>query len=51
MALVSLYTVFVGLVLYLIVAMSDLLHGGIRLDASAFERLIESLPADVSAPD
>ena len=43
LALVSLYSVFVGMVLYLIVAMSDPFHGGTYVDPSPFEYLLETL--------
>jgi hypothetical protein len=43
--LVSLYTVFVGLVLYLILAMSDPFQGGIGVDTTTFEHLVEILRA------
>lgn len=42
-ALVALYTSFVGLVLYLILALSDPFRGGIGLDPTQFENLVETL--------
>ncbi len=45
-ALVSLYTVFIGLVLYLILAVSDPFRGGIVVDPTPFEHLIETLRAE-----
>ena len=42
-ALVTLYTVFVGLVLYLILAMSDPFQGGLGVDPTSLEHLVESL--------
>jgi hypothetical protein len=45
-ALVSLYTVFIGLVLYLILALSDPFQGGIGVDPTTFEHLVESLRAE-----
>lgn len=43
MSLVSLYTVFVGLVLYLIVALSDPFHGALGIEPTTFEHLVEAL--------
>ena len=45
-ALVSLYTVFIGLVLYLVLAISDPFRGGLTVDPVAFEHLIELLRAE-----
>jgi ABC-type multidrug transport system fused ATPase/permease subunit len=45
-ALISLYTVFVGLVLYLVLALSDPFHGGIGVDPTTFEYLVETLRAE-----
>jgi ABC-type multidrug transport system fused ATPase/permease subunit len=45
-ALVSLYTVFVGLVLYLILALSDPFQGGIGVEPTTFELLVEMLRAE-----
>ena len=42
-ALVSLYTAFIGLVLYLVISLSDPFHGGYTIDPIPFERLIETL--------
>ena len=42
-ALVSLYTVFVGLVLFLIVKLSDPFQGDIGVAPTAFEYLVEAL--------
>ena len=43
--LVSLYTVFVGLVLYLVLALSDPFQGGIGVDPATFELLVEVMQA------
>jgi hypothetical protein len=43
--LVSLYTVFVGLVLYLILALSDPFQGGIGVGPETFELLLEKMQA------
>ncbi len=40
---VSLYTAFIGLVLYLVLSLSDPCHGGYTIDPTPFERLIETL--------
>jgi hypothetical protein len=45
-ALVSLYTVFIGLVLYLILALSDPFQGGIGVDPTTFEHLLEAMRAE-----
>ena len=45
-ALVSLYTVFVGLVLYLIVALSDPFQGDTGVAPATFEHLVEMLQAE-----
>jgi hypothetical protein len=45
-ALVSLYTVFIGLTLYLILALSDPFQGGIGVDPTTFEHLVEALRAE-----
>ena len=45
--LVSLYTVFVGLVLYMILALSDPFQGGFGIDPITFESLVKSLRADL----
>jgi hypothetical protein len=47
--LVCMYTVFVGLVLYLIVALSDPFNGSVGLDSDHFERLAVSLEAELEA--
>jgi len=44
--LVSLYTVFIGLVLYLIMALSDPFQGGIGVDPTTFEHLLEVIRAE-----
>ncbi len=44
-ALVSLYTVFIGLVLYLILALSDPFKGGFAVDPATLEHLVETLRA------
>ncbi len=46
-ALVSLYTVFIGLVLYLILAVSDPFQGGLGVDPTPFELLVETLRPDM----
>ena len=43
--LVSLFTLFIGMVLYLILAMSDPFQGGVIIDPTPFEYLIEALEA------
>ncbi len=45
LALVSLYTVFIGLVLYLILALSDPFKGGFAVDPITLEHLAETLRA------
>jgi hypothetical protein len=45
-ALVSLYTVFIGLTLYLILALSDPFQGGIGVDPTTFEHLLEAIRAE-----
>jgi len=47
MVLVSLYTVFVGLVLFLIVKLSDPFQGDISVDPTALEYLVEKLQAEI----
>jgi hypothetical protein len=42
-ALSSLYTVFVGLVLYLIIALSDPFHGGMAIEPTTFHLMAETL--------
>ena len=46
-ALVTLYTVFVGLVLYLILAMSDPFQGDIGVAPTSFEYLVEKLQSEM----
>ena len=46
-ALVSLYTVFVSLVLFLIVKLSDPFQGGISVPPTAFEYLVETLQSEI----
>ena len=46
-ALVSFYTVFIGLVLYLILAVSDPFQGGVSIDPISFKYLVETLRADM----
>lgn len=41
--LVSMYTLFIGLVLYLILALSDPFQGGIGVDPTTFEHLVEEM--------
>ena len=43
--LVSLYTVFVGLVLFLIIKLSDPFQGDISVHPTAFEYLVDTLQA------
>lgn len=43
--LVSLYTVFIGMVLYLILSFSDPFQGGIGVDSATFEHLVVDLRA------
>jgi hypothetical protein len=45
-ALVSLYTVFIGLVLYLILAVSDPFQGGLGVHPTTFEHLVQTLLAE-----
>ena len=45
--LVSLYTVFVGLVLFLIVKLSDPFQGDIGVTPATFEYLVETLQSEV----
>ncbi len=47
-ALVSLYTVFVGLVLYLILTLSDPFQGDIGVDPTSFEHLVEIMQSKIS---
>ena len=47
-ALVSMYTLFVGLVLYLILALSDPFRGGIGVDPTTFEHLVEKMQTELS---
>jgi len=47
MVLISLYTVFVGLVLFLIVKLSDPFQGDISVHPTAFEYLIETLQSEI----
>jgi hypothetical protein len=46
-ALSSLYTLFVGLVLYLIIALSDPFHGGMALEPNTFRLLAEVLATEL----
>jgi hypothetical protein len=46
-ALVFLYTVFVGLVLYLVLAMSDPFQGDIGIAPTAFEHLVDTLQSEI----
>jgi hypothetical protein len=46
-ALVSIYTVFVGLVLFLIVKLSDPFQGAISVPPTAFEYLVETLQSEI----
>jgi hypothetical protein len=45
--LVSLYTVFVGLVLFLIMKLSDPFQGDIGVTPAAFEYLVETLQSEI----
>jgi ABC-type tungstate transport system substrate-binding protein len=45
--LVSLYTVFVGLVLYLVLALSDPFQGEIDVTPTSFEYLVETLQSEI----
>ena len=45
--LVTLYTVFVGLVLYLVLALSDPFQGDIGVNPTAFEYLVETLQSEI----
>lgn len=46
-ALVTLYTVFVGLVLYLVLALSDPFQSGIGVAPTPFEHLVETLQSEI----
>jgi len=46
-ALVTLYMIFVGLVLYLVLALSDPFQSGIGVAPTSFEYLVETLPSDI----
>ena len=46
--LISLYTLFIGFVLYLILSLSDPFQGAIGIDPTAFERLAEALREDMA---
>jgi ABC-type multidrug transport system fused ATPase/permease subunit len=48
--LVTMYTLFIGLVLYLILALSDPFQGGIGVDPGTFERLAENMRAELDQP-
>ena len=43
--LVSMYTLFIGLVLYLILALSDPFQGGFGVEPTTFEHLVEKMRA------
>ena len=45
--LVTLYTIFVGLVLYLVLALSDPFQGDISVAPTAFEYLVEALQSEI----
>lgn len=45
-SLLTLYCLFVGFVLYLILALSDPFQGGLAVDTAAFDYLIEKIKAD-----
>ena len=45
--LVTLYTVFVGLVLYLVLAMSDPFQGDIGVAPTSFEYLVDTLQSEI----
>ena len=47
MVLVSLYTVFVGLVLYLVLALSDQFQDNIGVSPKAFEYLVETMQSKI----
>lgn len=47
-ALVSLYTLFIGLVLYLILALSDPFQGGTGVEPTTFEHLVTKMRAEQS---
>ncbi len=46
--LISLYTLFIGFVLYLILSLSDPFQGAFGIDPTAFERLAETLREDMA---
>jgi hypothetical protein len=45
--LFSLYTLFVGLVLYLVLALSDPFQGDIAVSPAAFEYLVETMQSEI----
>jgi hypothetical protein len=45
--LVTLYTLFVGLVLYLVLAMSDPFQGSFGVEPVSFEYLVETLQSEI----
>jgi hypothetical protein len=45
--LVCMYTLFVGLVLYLILALSDPFQGGFGVDPTTFEYQVEKMRAEL----
>ena len=45
--LVTLYMIFVGLALYLVLALSDPFQSGIGVAPTSFEYLVETLPSDI----
>jgi hypothetical protein len=47
LTLMSLYTVFVGMVLYLILSLSDPFQGGMSVEPTMFEHLVERMQADL----
>ena len=46
-ALVALYTIFIGIVLYIIMALSDPFQGGFGIDPITFEQLLKILRSDL----
>ena len=47
-AMASLYTAFIGFVLYLVLALSDPYQGGFSVHTTTFERLVERLQIDIA---
>ena len=48
--LVSMYALFVGMVLYLILVLSDPFHGGFGIEPTTFEHVIERMQSEMNGP-